>query len=63
MSKTNKVLASMYIDGSDGYQRLFTRAKGTEYWKANRKQGVVASRDLIVMQWDGTPTVDSGYSS
>jgi len=57
----DEVIMSRYITGSEGHRNLFFRAKGTEY--VTDRGDEVATDDLYIIQWQGLPGRDSGYSA
>ncbi len=56
----NKIIRSEYIKDSGGYRRMFFRKSGTV---VEQRQGGcgVAGESSVIVQWDGSPTHDSGY--
>ena len=59
--KENRVIRSEYVKGSEGYRRMFVRLSGTAVAHSQIQHGYVADDDAIIIQWDGTPSYDSGY--
>ena len=62
----NRVLDSQYRKGTDGYRRMFVRLAGTPVLKIKGGNGsdyerIVAEESEIIIQWEGSPTYDSGY--
>jgi hypothetical protein len=52
-----------YVHGSEGCRNLFFRAKGTVYEVRGVEEPQVQVADVWVIQWEGYPDHDSGYSS
>lgn len=60
------IIDSYYVNGSDGRRNLFFRPAGTEvaYYdrsRCNERETYVAPESMYIIQWEGTPTHDSGY--
>ena len=58
--RVNQVVRSEYVSGTDGFRRLFFRKKGTSV-SQQADCGYTAGDDTLVIQWEGSPAVDSGY--
>lgn len=60
--KDNRIVRSDYVRGTDGFRRLFFRAKGTLVLQQGTC-GYRAGDGSLVVQWGGSPEVDSGYQA
>lgn len=60
--RENRIIRREYIPGSEGYLNVFFRKAGTAVEQRNGDCGYTEGEDCIVIQWEGTPTYDSGYS-
>ena len=57
----NLTIRSEYVSGSDGHCRMFFRKAGTAVKQRHGDCVYAAGEDSVVIQWDGSPTYDSGY--
>jgi hypothetical protein len=59
-----KLIDSKYVPGSEGSCHLFFRPAGTRYAVAGTADDycAVAAVDEYIIQWEGFPDFDSGYS-
>jgi hypothetical protein len=57
--RVNCIVRSDYVRGSDGFRRLFFRAKNTLVLQQGTC-GYRAGASSLVVQWGGSPEVDSG---
>ena len=57
--KVNRIVRSDYVRGTDGFRRLFFRAKGTLVLQQGTC-GYRAGDGSLVVQRGGSPEVDSG---
>jgi len=51
-----------YKHGSDGTINLFFRPKGLDYFFGREMYPALAEESHWIIQWDGNPEYDSGYS-
>jgi hypothetical protein len=57
--KVNRIVRSDYVRGTDGFRRLFFRQRGTLVFQQG-SCGYLAGASTLVVQWGGSPEVDSG---
>ena len=58
----NCTIRSDYVQGSDGYRRMFVRLAGTRVSQSGPSDaGYIAGESAILVQWEGSPDYDSGY--
>ena len=55
----NRAIRSEYVRGSEGFCRLFFRARGTRVQQAS-DAGYIAGESSLIVQWEGAPRYDSG---
>ncbi len=56
----NQTIRSEYVKDSGGHRRMFFRKSGTAVEQGHGDRYVAGESSLII-QWDGSPTHDSGY--
>ena len=58
----NCIIRSDYVRGTGGFRRMFVRLKGTSVSQSKYSDGgYKAGESSIIIQWEGSPTYDSGY--
>lgn len=60
--RVNCIVRTDYAKGTDGFRRLFFRQKGTLVFQQGTC-GYLAGVSALVVQWGGSPEVDSGYQA
>lgn len=63
MAANDEILLSSYLDGSEGRINMFFRPAGTEYTLRGVEWEQVQADDAYIVQWEGSPLYDSGYSA
>ena len=55
-------MRSFYKHGSEGRVNLFFRPEGLDYFYGREMYPAIAERSYWIIQWEGNPGFDSGYS-
>jgi len=55
-------MSSFYKHGSDGTMNLFFRPKSLDYFVGRDMSPALAEKSYWIIQWEGNPNWDSGYS-